>query len=161
MYIHIEGLVPPRVTCEVGQPPPSPTSQITRGGTSPRYEFRSTLFKYDPPSPARLDVKVQACALERGGTLEKACSKFVPRARPTASYLRSGGWGWLAHYTLQHCMFGVMSGSRACGGPRAPNPSPPLGAQTPITPSPAPYRYTYEDLYYAREHCPMIVTLTT
>ena len=70
MYIHIKGLVPPRVprvTCEVGQPPPSPTSQITRGGTSPRYEFRSTLFKYDPPSPARLDVKVQACALARGG----------------------------------------------------------------------------------------------
>ena len=67
MYMYIKGARPPRVICEVGQPPPSPTSQITRGGTSPRYEFRSTLFKYDPPSPARLDVKVQACALERGG----------------------------------------------------------------------------------------------
>ena len=67
MYRINEGLAPPRVIREVGQPPPSPTSQITRGGTSPRYEFRSTLFKYDPPSPARLDPKVQACALARGG----------------------------------------------------------------------------------------------
>ena len=49
-----------------GPTTPSPTSQITRGGTSPRCEFRSTLFKYEPPSPARMDTKVQACALTRG-----------------------------------------------------------------------------------------------
>ena len=37
MYRINEGLAPPRVIREVGQPPPSPTSQITRGGTSPPY----------------------------------------------------------------------------------------------------------------------------
>ena len=34
--------------------PPSTTSQITRGGTSPRYEFRIRLFSCHPPSPAHM-----------------------------------------------------------------------------------------------------------
>ena len=46
---------------EVSQLPPSSTSQMTRGGTSPRYEFRLRLFNCRPPSPAHsLDFNVQA-----------------------------------------------------------------------------------------------------
>ena len=84
--------------CEVSRLPPSSTSQMTRGGTSPRYEFRLRLFNYRPPSPAHsLDFNVQA--RWRGGVVfEKGTPKFVPRARPAAGYLRSGGWGWLAHF---------------------------------------------------------------
>ena len=44
----------------VCQPPPSTTSQITRGGTSPRYEFRRRLFKCHPPSPAHMRCSVFA-----------------------------------------------------------------------------------------------------
>ena len=47
--------------CEVSRLPPSSTSQMTRCGTSPRYEFRLRLFNYRPPSPAHsLDFNVQA-----------------------------------------------------------------------------------------------------
>ena len=44
-----------------------------------------------------LDLRVQA--RWRGGVVfEKGIPKFVSRARPAAGYLRSGGWGWLAHF---------------------------------------------------------------
>ena len=95
-YVHTYGsYVVSRSVCHL---PPSPTSQITRSGTSPRYEFLRRLFKCPPPRQRTcLDFNVQA--RWRGGVVfEKGTPKFVPRARPAAGYLRSGGWGWLAHF---------------------------------------------------------------
>ena len=60
--------------------------------------FEDTISSYDPPRQRTcLDLSVQA--RWRGGVVfEKGTPKFVPRARPAAGYLRSGGWGWLAHF---------------------------------------------------------------
>ena len=47
------------------------------------------------------------------------------------------------------------------GGPEAPHPPTLGGSETfPPTPSCVPYRYTCEDIYYAREKWLMVVTLT-
>ena len=63
-------------------------------GTNFEYAFSAVT---PPLQRTCLDFNVQA--RWRGGVVfEKGTPKFVPRARPAAGYLRSGGWGWLAHF---------------------------------------------------------------
>ena len=79
----------------VCHPPPSTTSQITRGGTSPRYEFRARLFKCPPLSSAHAWTLTSKRAGEGGSYLKRVLRNSYLGLVPLRVICEVGdGGGW-------------------------------------------------------------------